>query len=89
MEIPEEHRKKVEVIAERIECPRGYECCKAGSARRPRVREVVTDQLIECLEDSHQPCAFAVDFGSGRFCECPVLNYIATSLGIKTGSVTR
>ena len=88
MEIAEEHRNAVGWIAEGIQCAHGFDCFKAGSVRLPRVREVVPGKLVECLEDTRQPCAFAVDFGTGRFCECPVLDYIRTRLGIEMGSLT-
>jgi hypothetical protein len=46
------------------------------------VRSVLGGKLIECLEDDQKACKFAVDFGSGHFCECPLRDFLLKTLNI-------
>ncbi len=72
MEMPEAYRRTIEDIRKGMECPRAFACCQPGSQRPCPTRLVAGSKLLECLEEAKTPCRFAVDFGVGRFCECPL-----------------
>ncbi len=72
MDAVEAYRGAIENIKNGMECPKGFACCQAGFEQRCPARVLASGTLLECLEDTHRPCPFAVDFGIGRFCECPL-----------------
>jgi hypothetical protein len=80
MELTKEQRTTARDIISGMKCPADFECYKSTFEELPKHRLVVGGQLVECLENGHNPCSFAVRYGSGAFCECPLLNYMAKSL---------
>jgi hypothetical protein len=83
MELSVEDRRRVETITGGMECPKGFECYKSGFEKPPKVRKVADGKVLECLEEAPKTCRFRVDFGSGGFCECPVLNFAVQELNIQ------
>lgn len=80
MEIAQQHRKQIEEIISRTECPKRFECHRSGFARLGRVKFLAEGKLLECLEDNPGDCAFGVSFKFATFCKCPLRNYIAENL---------
>ncbi len=72
MEMPEAGRRTIEDVLNSMECPWAFACCQPGCGRLCPTRVTAGGKLLECREDRQQPCRFAVDFGIGRFCECPL-----------------
>ena len=75
-EMPETHRRTIEDVRNGMECSRDFACCRPGSQRPCPTRLVAGSKLLECLEEEKTPCRFAVDFGVGRFCECPLQAFL-------------
>ena len=82
MEIADEHRTAIQSTIARMRCPKGFECYKSGFMKLGKVRSVLEGKLVECLEHRQEACEFAVDFGSGRFCECPLRDFLLKKLDI-------
>ncbi len=72
MDVAEAYRRAIENIVNGMECPKAFACCRPGSERLCPARVLAGGKLLECLAEMPQPCKFAVDFGLGRFCECPL-----------------
>ena len=80
MEINQEHKKQIEEIMQRMECPKDFECYRSGFENICKVKTVVPGKLIECLDESRKGCVFGLSFGSSIFCQCPLRNYAAKNL---------
>ncbi len=78
----DEHRTTIQDVIGRMQCRKGFECCGPGFQKPCKVRSVLGGKLIECLEDAQKECEFAVDFGCGRFCECPLRDFLLRTLDI-------
>jgi hypothetical protein len=76
MDVVEVCRGTIQNIMNGMECPKTFACCHPGFERLCRVRVLAGGKLLECLDETHQPCKFAVDFGLGRFCECPLRAFL-------------
>ncbi len=82
MEITDGHRTTIQSMIGRMQCRKGFECCQSEFQKLCKVRSVLGGKLIECLEDDQKACKFAVDFGSGHFCECPLRDFLLKTLNI-------
>jgi hypothetical protein len=76
MDGAEAYKRTIEGIKNRMECPRAFACLEPGSEKPALTRLVAGGKLVECLEHTSTPCQFAVDFGIGRFCECPLRAFL-------------
>lgn len=81
MEIAEAH-KIIEHIMGSAECPKDFECLAPGGDTLCQARSLLDGRLTECLADSRETCMFAVDFGIGCFCECPMRSFLLKTLGV-------
>ena len=82
MELSKKQKKKIESITRSFECSKGFECYKSGFEKPCKIRKVADGRVVECLEKDPKRCRFRVDFCSGGFCECPVLNFAVQELNI-------
>ena len=80
MKLDIQQQASVEGITNGLRCPRDFQCYQSGFEDLPRSRLIAGGRLVECLENCRNPCSFAVHFGSGAFCECPLLNYVLKTL---------
>jgi hypothetical protein len=76
----EEVRKRIEQIAAGMKCPKGFRCARSGFEELCKAKDVGLDGYLECLEKNARECPFALPFGYGHFCECPLRVYIAKKL---------
>lgn len=74
MELTKDQRERVEWIKAQMDCPNGFPCYESGFQVLPRVKRMGT--LLECLQDDAQSCPFALAFGYGYFCRCPLNKYV-------------
>jgi len=82
MQVDESHKQMIENVIGTMQCPKAFECYTSGFQRICAARAVKGDRLIECLADNEETCKYAVDFGLGRFCECPLRNFLLKTLHI-------
>jgi hypothetical protein len=85
-DVSETYRRAIENIMQGMECPKAFACCQPGSEQPYAVRVLAGGKLLECLADTPPACKFAVDFGLGRFCECPLRAFLLRNpSGLKNG----
>jgi hypothetical protein len=76
MDATEAYRRAIEDIKKSMECPQAFACCQPGDARSGAAHVLAGGKLLECPQDRDTPCTFGVDFGTGRFCECPLRTFL-------------
>lgn len=82
MEAAEAYTKTIQSIMDGMQCPKAFECYKSGFQGLCAARPAKDGRLTECVMDRREACRFAVDFGLGRFCECPMRNFLLKTLHI-------
>ena len=73
----EEEKKKIEEILEGLKCPKDFRCAQSGFERLCKARDIGLKSLLDCLEENPATCKFALSFGYGYFCQCPIRVYLA------------
>ena len=76
----EKHKEEIEKIIDRIECTKDFKCYKSGFENLCKARDIGVEGYLECLEKDAKDCIFAVPFGYGFLCKCPLRIYIAKEL---------
>ena len=77
MEVTQEQKTQIEEIISGMECTKDFKCNKSGFEDLCEVKIFRDGEVVECLEESSQPCKFSFHFGLGYFCKCPLRRYIA------------
>ena len=80
MEWTTQQKQKMEEIASEIDCPKDFICFKSEPEELHRARSIGIEGYLNCLEDNSQECEFALPFGEGYLCKCPVRVYIAQNI---------
>lgn len=75
-----EHKRKIEEIVGVMECPKDFQCCESDFANVCRAKDIGIESFLECLQENPQLCRFALSFGYGYLCQCPLRVYIAKKL---------
>lgn len=78
----EEQKKRIEEIMAGMECPKGFERCKHNFENLCKAKDHGLEGYVDCLEEKPVTCEFALPFGNGVLCRCPVRVYIAKELKI-------
>ena len=73
----EEHRRKIGAIMAEMQCPKGFACAENGFVRLCEARDFGVDKYVDCLDGSPVGCPFALAFGGGHLCRCPLRVYLA------------
>jgi len=76
MDGPEVYRRAIEDIKRSMECPRAFARCRPGDVQPAPAHVLAGGKLLECPQERDKPCMFGVDFGTGRFCECPLRTFL-------------
>ena len=82
MEMTEAQRADIGSIIASMECPKDFECEKSNFTKLFKARDLGLTNMVECLRSDYQGCVFAIPFGSGHFCKCPLRVYLAKKLKI-------
>ena len=77
MEITQEHDSKIQEIMRGMQCNVDFECYKSGFENLSKAGIVGDAIMVECLEEKAKTCNYALPFGYGYICKCPLRNYIA------------
>ena len=80
MAINPNYRKKIEKIINGLQCPKGFKCYKSGFKKVCKAKDIGMEEHLKCLEKSNPRCIFAIPFGDGYFCRCPLRVYIAKEI---------
>jgi hypothetical protein len=76
----QDHKKQIEEIIGKIECPKDFKCYKSGFDNLCLAKDIGIESFLECLERNPQKCKFSFSFGLSYFCQCPLRVYIAKKL---------
>ena len=76
----EEDKKKIEEIMQGIKCEKNFKCADSGFEILCKAKDFGLDSYLECLESNPQDCKFALPFGYGYFCQCPLRVYLSKKL---------
>ncbi len=77
----ESARRKIAEIMGQMDCPKAFKCAKTGFEALCKAEDIGLDSMLKCLETYPMACKFAVPFGHGHFCQCPLRVFVAKSLG--------
>lgn len=75
----DEVKKKIEELMETLQCSKDFICYKSGFENLCKAKAKRLEGYADCLEDSPN-CTFALPFGRGHFCKCPIRIYICKTL---------
>ncbi len=76
----DEHKKKIEEIMVGMQCPKSFKCAEGGFENLCRAEDFGVEKYLDCLVEKPWACSFALSFGSGYLCQCPLRVYIAKKL---------
>ena len=76
----DEVKKKIEELMETLQCSKDFICYKSGFKTLCKAKDHGLPGYLDCLEESPN-CTFALPFGKGHFCKCPIRIYIIKELG--------
>ena len=76
----EEERKKIDEIINGLKCPKDFACAQSGFERLCKARDLGLESFLDCLEEKPAGCNFALAFGNGYLCQCPLRVYLAKKL---------
>ena len=81
VDIPEEHRKKLERLASETHCNVNHECVRSGLEDLTQVEVAGDGRALLCLSEAAWQCHHGEPFGRAMLCTCPLRNYIAKHFG--------
>jgi len=76
----EEARKKIEELMAGMQCPKNFKCEELGFERLCKARDFGLESYLDCIEENPRDCPFALPFGYGHLCKCPLRVYLAKKL---------
>jgi len=76
----EEDRKKIWEIMGGMHCPKNFKCAEKGFEYLCNARDFGVENYLDCLEKDPSACSFALSFGSGYVCQCPLRVYLSKKL---------
>ena len=82
IELTEDQKQEIEQIKSGMECPKDFVCYKSGFRKVCEAELIAGGKLLECLEPNSLTRKFALPFGRGVFCECPLRFYAAKNLRV-------
>jgi hypothetical protein len=77
----DEDKQKIAEIMSRMQCPKNFICAETGFENLCKSNDFGVDGYIDCLEDIPSRCPFAISFGNGYICRCPLRVFLAKELG--------
>ncbi|MCP4614539.1 MAG: hypothetical protein GY845_38150 [Planctomycetes bacterium] len=76
----EEDRKKTEEIMGEMSCPKSFKCAESGFEMLCKAKDNGLKGYLDCLDAEASRCTFALQFGDGYFCKCPLRVYLSKEL---------
>ncbi len=74
------HQKRIEEIKTSMDCPKNFQCVDDDSVALCTAKDLGLENCVECLYQQPQGCVFAISFGHGHLCRCPMRVYLAQNL---------
>jgi hypothetical protein len=76
----DEDRKKIEEILDKMVCPKNFKCADSGFENLCKARDIGLERYLDCLEGTPTACLYALSFGHGYLCRCPLRVYLSKEL---------
>ena len=76
----EKEKKQIEKIVGKMQCPKNFKCADSGFDILCKAKDIGFESFLECLDEDPSHCKFAIFFGDGHFCQCPLRVYLAKAL---------
>jgi hypothetical protein len=76
----DEDRKTIEEIISGMKCPKDFKCADNGFDELCKAEDFGVESYVKCLEKNASDCSFAISFGYGYLCQCPLRVYLAKKL---------
>ena len=74
------NKKMITGIMKNKKCFKDFICIKSKFEYLCKAKDIGYDNFIECLEENPDECSFALSFGHGYICKCPLRIYIAKQI---------
>jgi hypothetical protein len=78
--IEEEVRKTVKEIIGQMQYPKDFPCVESEFEVLCKARDFGLEHYVECLEPEPPRRKFALSFGAGYLCQCPLRVYVSKNL---------
>jgi hypothetical protein len=76
----ENHKDEIQKIIGQLDCPKSFVCYTSGFENLCKARDIGLENYLDCLQAEPEKCPFALSFGAGYFCHCPLRIYLAKKL---------
>lgn len=76
----EEDQKRIEGLLAGMQCPKNFKCIDSSLESLCKAKDFGLENYLECLENNPPACKFALRFGGGYFCQCPLRVYLNKKL---------
>lgn len=73
-------RNKIEGIIGGLSCPKQFKCVSSDFQQLCQAQDIGMDDFLVCLEPDSTKCVFALTFGYGHLCRCPLRVFLAKRL---------
>ncbi|MHC4751883.1 MAG: hypothetical protein ACYTFW_18665 [Planctomycetota bacterium] len=73
-------KKKIKKIMAKMRCAKNFKCAESEFDVLCRAKDFGLEHYLECLEPEAQHCSFALCFGAGYLCSCPLRVYVSKNL---------
>lgn len=77
----QEHKDKIQEIIGGMQCPKKFKCASSGFEELCKARKFSLEGYLDCIDEEKTICPFAIPFGNGWVCHCPLRCYLAKKLG--------
>jgi hypothetical protein len=75
-----EDREKIKEILDGMKCPKNFKCVNSGFENLCKAKDNGLENYLDCLESNPSTCLFALSFGHGYLCRCPLRVYLSKEL---------
>lgn len=73
-------RKAIKKIMAQMQCAKNFECAESEFDVICKAKDFGLKHYLECLEPEPQSCNYALCFGAGYLCSCPLRVYVSKNL---------
>jgi hypothetical protein len=75
--LKDEDLEKIEAIIGKMSCPKMFKCADSGFEKLCKARDFGVESYLDCLDEKSSECPFALPFGEGYLCQCPLRVFLA------------
>jgi hypothetical protein len=76
----DEVKKKIEEIMSQMQCSKNFKCADSNFEILCKAKDSGMENFLDCLEEIPSICSFALSFGYGYLCSCPLRVFLAKKL---------